>query len=50
MKFGVNVVYIYYPHFLSPVMFDDLEFAHRAYDPWLSYGQAKTANSIPAAS
>ncbi|MFT7131714.1 MAG: NAD(P)-dependent dehydrogenase (short-subunit alcohol dehydrogenase family) [Cyclobacteriaceae bacterium] len=35
-------------HFLSPVMFDDIEFAHRAYDPWLSYGQAKTANSLTA--
>jgi NAD(P)-dependent dehydrogenase (short-subunit alcohol dehydrogenase family) len=35
-------------HFLSPVMFDDIEFAQRAYDPWLSYGQAKTANSLTA--
>jgi len=35
-------------HFLSPVVFDDIEFAHRPYDPWLSYGQAKTANSLTA--
>lgn len=35
-------------HFLSPVMFDDIEFARRPYDPWLSYGQAKTANSLTA--
>ena len=35
-------------HFLSPVVFDDIEFAQRSYDPWLSYGQAKTANSLTA--
>jgi NAD(P)-dependent dehydrogenase (short-subunit alcohol dehydrogenase family) len=35
-------------HFLSPVMFDDVEFEERSYDPWLSYGQAKTANSLTA--
>jgi NAD(P)-dependent dehydrogenase (short-subunit alcohol dehydrogenase family) len=35
-------------HFLSPVVFEDLNFQHREYDPWLSYGQAKTANSLTA--
>ncbi|MET9262683.1 SDR family NAD(P)-dependent oxidoreductase [Amycolatopsis sp. NPDC004079] len=31
-------------HQLSPVGFDDVHFAFRAYDPWLAYGQSKTAN------
>ncbi len=31
-------------HFLSPVIFDDLHFDFRRYDPWLAYGQSKTAN------
>ncbi|QHT70832.1 SDR family NAD(P)-dependent oxidoreductase [Rhodocytophaga rosea] len=30
-------------HLLSPVVYDDINFLFRAYDPWLSYGQAKTA-------
>ncbi len=29
-------------------MLDDIEFARRPYDPWVSYGQAKTANSLTA--
>ena len=33
-------------HFLSPVMFDDIGFKNRPYDPWKSYGQAKTANAL----
>ncbi len=33
-------------HMLSPVIFDDIDFAFRAYDPWLAYGQAKTANVL----
>jgi NAD(P)-dependent dehydrogenase (short-subunit alcohol dehydrogenase family) len=33
---------------LSPVVFDDLHFAFRPYDPWLAYGQAKTANILLA--
>ena len=33
-------------HFLSPVIFDDLHFAFRRYDPWLAYGQSKTANVL----
>lgn len=35
-------------HFLSPVVFEDLNFDNREYHPWLSYGQAKTANSLTA--
>ncbi len=27
-------------------MFDDLNFSARAYDPWLAYGQSKTANVL----
>lgn len=33
-------------HLLSPVVFDDLHFAYRPYDPWLAYGQSKTANNL----
>jgi NAD(P)-dependent dehydrogenase (short-subunit alcohol dehydrogenase family) len=33
-------------HLRSPVVFDDLSFAARAYDPWLAYGQSKTANVL----
>jgi NAD(P)-dependent dehydrogenase (short-subunit alcohol dehydrogenase family) len=33
-------------HQLSPVIFDDLHFAFRPYDPWLAYGQSKTANVL----
>ncbi len=33
-------------HFSSPVIFDDLHFAFRRYDPWLAYGQSKTANVL----
>ena len=35
-------------HFLSPVHFDDIQFEQREYDPWASYGQAKSANSLMA--
>ena len=35
-------------HLLSPVVFEDIQFEQRLYDPWLSYGQAKTANSLMA--
>ena len=35
-------------HFLSPVHFNDIAFEAREYDPWLSYGQAKTANALMA--
>jgi NAD(P)-dependent dehydrogenase (short-subunit alcohol dehydrogenase family) len=33
-------------HLRSPVVFDDLHFSERAYDPWLAYGQSKTANVL----
>ncbi|GAA0593833.1 SDR family NAD(P)-dependent oxidoreductase [Kutzneria viridogrisea] len=33
-------------HQLSPVIFDDPNFAFRRYDPWLAYGQSKTANVL----
>jgi NAD(P)-dependent dehydrogenase (short-subunit alcohol dehydrogenase family) len=33
-------------HMRSPVIFDDLHFAFRAYDPWEAYGQSKTANVL----
>jgi NAD(P)-dependent dehydrogenase (short-subunit alcohol dehydrogenase family) len=35
-------------HLRSPVVFDDLHFSERAYDPWLAYGQSKTANILLA--
>jgi NAD(P)-dependent dehydrogenase (short-subunit alcohol dehydrogenase family) len=34
---------------LSPVIVDDLHFAFRPDDPWLAYGQSKTANVLFAA-
>jgi NAD(P)-dependent dehydrogenase (short-subunit alcohol dehydrogenase family) len=33
-------------HMLSPVVFDDISFAFRLYDPGLAYGQSKTANAL----
>ncbi len=33
-------------HLLSPVVFDDIDFAFRQYDPWAAYGQSKTANVL----
>lgn len=33
-------------HLQSPVIFDDLHFRFRPYDPWLAYGQSKTANVL----
>lgn len=33
-------------HQRSPVVFDDVNFAFRPYDPWLAYGQSKTANVL----
>jgi NAD(P)-dependent dehydrogenase (short-subunit alcohol dehydrogenase family) len=35
-------------HLRSAVVFDDLHFAARPYDPWLAYGQSKTANVLLA--
>ena len=33
-------------HLRSPVVFDDINFSSRSYDPWLAYGQSKTANVL----
>ncbi|MFI6094509.1 SDR family NAD(P)-dependent oxidoreductase [Lentzea sp. NPDC051213] len=33
-------------HLVSPVVFEDIHFERRAYDPWLAYGQSKTANVL----
>lgn len=35
-------------HRRSPLRFDDPHFNHGAYDPWLAYGQSKTANVLLA--
>jgi NAD(P)-dependent dehydrogenase (short-subunit alcohol dehydrogenase family) len=33
-------------HLRSPVVFSDIHFTEREYDPWLAYGQSKTANVL----
>ena len=33
-------------HLRSPVVFDDINFLRRPYDPFLAYGQSKTANIL----
>jgi NAD(P)-dependent dehydrogenase (short-subunit alcohol dehydrogenase family) len=33
-------------HLRSPVVFDDIHFREREYDPWAAYGQSKTANVL----
>lgn len=33
-------------HLRSPVVFDDLHFERREYEPWAAYGQSKTANVL----
>ncbi|HEX7307456.1 SDR family NAD(P)-dependent oxidoreductase [Lentzea sp.] len=33
-------------HMLSPVIFDDVHYAFRSYEPWGAYGQSKTANVL----
>jgi NAD(P)-dependent dehydrogenase (short-subunit alcohol dehydrogenase family) len=33
-------------HLFSPIVFDDLDYRFRPYDPWTSYGQSKTANIL----
>jgi NAD(P)-dependent dehydrogenase (short-subunit alcohol dehydrogenase family) len=35
-------------HLRSPVVFDDINFMERTYDPLLAYGQSKTANVLMA--
>jgi NAD(P)-dependent dehydrogenase (short-subunit alcohol dehydrogenase family) len=33
-------------HLRSPVVFDDIHFKNREYEPWAAYGQSKTANVL----
>jgi NAD(P)-dependent dehydrogenase (short-subunit alcohol dehydrogenase family) len=33
-------------HLRSPVIFDDIMFQNREYEPWAAYGQSKTANVL----
>jgi NAD(P)-dependent dehydrogenase (short-subunit alcohol dehydrogenase family) len=33
-------------HLRSPVVFEDIHFNERDYEPWLAYGQSKTANVL----
>jgi NAD(P)-dependent dehydrogenase (short-subunit alcohol dehydrogenase family) len=33
-------------HLLSPVVFDDINFAFRSYEPWGAYGQSKSAVNL----
>jgi NAD(P)-dependent dehydrogenase (short-subunit alcohol dehydrogenase family) len=33
-------------HLNSPVVFDDIHFLEREYEPWAAYGQSKTANVL----
>jgi NAD(P)-dependent dehydrogenase (short-subunit alcohol dehydrogenase family) len=33
-------------HLRAPVVFEDIHFTERPYDPWLAYGQSKTANVL----
>jgi NAD(P)-dependent dehydrogenase (short-subunit alcohol dehydrogenase family) len=33
-------------HTISPVVFEDIHFERRPYDPWSAYGQSKTANAL----
>jgi NAD(P)-dependent dehydrogenase (short-subunit alcohol dehydrogenase family) len=33
-------------HLQSPVVFEDIHFKERAYEPWAAYGQSKTANVL----
>ena len=35
-------------HRTSPIVFDDIMFDRRPYDPWLAYGQSKTADILLA--
>ncbi|MFB9991371.1 SDR family NAD(P)-dependent oxidoreductase [Deinococcus oregonensis] len=35
-------------HLFSPVIFDDLHYRFRPYDPWTAYGQSKTADILLA--
>ncbi|WP_353827667.1 oxidoreductase, partial [Agromyces sp. SYSU T0242] len=44
---GARVVsYSSTAHYRSPVRFDDLGFESTPYDPWVAYGQSKSANAL----
>jgi NAD(P)-dependent dehydrogenase (short-subunit alcohol dehydrogenase family) len=44
---GARVVSVSFGgHLIFPVVFDDIHFRVRAYEPWLAYGQSKTANAL----
>ncbi|MFJ3779046.1 SDR family NAD(P)-dependent oxidoreductase [Streptomyces sp. NPDC090075] len=44
---GARVVSVSsFAHLLAPVDFDDIHFDRRPYDPWVAYGQSKTANVL----
>ncbi len=44
---GARVIsYSSVAHYRSPVRFDDINFERDAYDPWVAYGQSKTANAL----
>ncbi len=47
MPSGARVVsYSSLAHYRSPVLFDDINFERSPYDPWVGYGQSKTANVL----
>jgi NAD(P)-dependent dehydrogenase (short-subunit alcohol dehydrogenase family) len=44
---GARVVsYSSVGHYRSPVLFDDIKFESSPYDPWVAYGQSKSANAL----
>jgi len=44
---GARVVaYSSVGHYRSPVLFDDVSFERTPYDPWVAYGQSKTADAL----
>ena len=44
---GARVVAVSaWAHSRSPMMFEDINFEHREYIPWMAYGQSKTANIL----
>lgn len=44
---GARVVSVSsFGHRFSDIVWDDIHFTTRSYDPWLSYGQSKTANVL----
>lgn len=47
MPSGARVVsYSSVAHYRSPVLFDDINFEQMPYDPWVAYGQSKSANAL----